>query len=165
MMLEVLAGPRLDDDLLGFVEARLSLAMVDPKALVIVDIVGGAAPQPDDQTTFGDVVEDCDLLGQTDRMMKCRLHNRKADLALPRRRRQCAGKGDRVDIGAYAVEMMLGEPDHVDPELVGEPGLVQRLVDHDAVPFGIAAIREQEIAEFHRPSSSSGTPVGVSMRL
>jgi hypothetical protein len=36
MMLEVLARPRLDDDLIGFVEARLSLAMVDSKALVIV---------------------------------------------------------------------------------------------------------------------------------
>ena len=60
---------------------------------------------------------------------------------------------------------MLGEPDHVDPEFVGEPGLVQCLVDHDAVAFGIATIREQEIAEFHRPSSSSGTPAGISMRL
>ena len=63
MMLEVLARPRLDDDLLGFVEARLSLAMVDSKALVIVYIIGGAAPQPDDQAPFGNVVENGDLLG------------------------------------------------------------------------------------------------------
>jgi hypothetical protein len=77
-------------------------------------------------------------------MMKCRLHNRKADLALPRRRRQYAGKGDRVDIGAYAVEMMLGEPDYVDPEFVGQPCLAQRLVDHDAVAFGVAAIGKQK---------------------
>jgi hypothetical protein len=45
--------------------------------------------------------------------------------------------------------MMLGEPDHVDPELVGEPSLAQRLVDHDAVAFEVAAIRKQKIAEFH----------------
>ena len=82
-------------------------------------------------------------------MTKCRLHNRKADLAMPRRSRQCAGNRDRVDIGTYAVEMMLGEPDHVDPELVGEPSLAQRLVDHDAVAFGVAAIRKQEVAESH----------------
>src|SRR5215472_12849893 len=81
--------------------------------------------------------------------MQGRLHDREPDLAASRRRRERARKGDRVDIGADAVEMVLGEPDHIDPELVGQPGFAQRLVDDGAVPLGIAAVRKQEIAEFH----------------
>ena len=81
--------------------------------------------------------------------MQCGLHDRKADLGMPGRGRQCAGEDDRVDIGADPVEMMLGKPDHVDAEFVGEQRLAQGLVDHDAVPLGIAAVRKEEIAKFH----------------
>ena len=45
--------------------------------------------------------------------------------------------------------MMLGEPDHIDTEGVGEPSLAQGFIDHNAVPRGIPAVRKQEIAEFH----------------
>ena len=40
MMLEFALGPRPDHDLLGFVETRLSLVMVDAKALIVIDVVG-----------------------------------------------------------------------------------------------------------------------------
>jgi hypothetical protein len=45
--------------------------------------------------------------------------------------------------------MMLGKPDHVDAELVGQPRLAERLVNYDAVPLGIPAVRNEEITEFH----------------
>ena len=116
--------------------------MVDAESLVIVNIVGGAAAKTDNEAPLGDVVEDSQLFGKADRMMQRGLHDCKADFAVPRRGGQCAGKADRFDIGADPIEMMLGEPDHIDAERVGEPRLAQGLVDHDAVPLGIPAVRK-----------------------
>src|SRR5882724_1757148 len=123
--------------------------MVDAETLIVVDVVGGTAAEPDEKATLGHVVEDRQLLSQSDRMMQCRLHDRKADLGMPGRGRQRAGEGDRVDIGADPVEMMLGEPGHVDAELVAEQRLAQGFVDDDAVALGIAAVGKQEITEVH----------------
>jgi hypothetical protein len=89
------------------------------------------------------------LLGKADRMMQRCLHNRKANLAALGRSSQRTGKADRVDIGANPVEMMLGEPNNIDPELFGQPRFAQRLVDHDAIPRGIPAVRKQKVAELH----------------
>jgi len=38
--------------------------MVDAEALIVVDVVGAAATEPDDEPALGDVVEDGDLLGE-----------------------------------------------------------------------------------------------------
>ena len=51
--------------------------------------------------------------------------------------------------------MMLGQPDGIDPELVRQHRLAQRLVDDRAVARRIAAIGKQEIADFHGPPPSS----------
>src|SRR5271169_6847 len=128
-VLEVLPGPGLDKDPLGFLQTCLGLVMVDAETLVIVDIVGGAAAETDDEAPLSDIVEDSQLFGKTDRVMQRGLHDGKADLAVPGRGGQCAGKADRVDVGADPVEMMLGEPYHIDPKFVGEPRLAQGLVD------------------------------------
>ena len=50
--------------------------------------------------------------------------------------------------------MMLGEPDHVDAQLVREPCFAQCLVDHDAIPRWVAAVRKEKIAEFHAGPST-----------
>ena len=129
-----------------------------PKPGVIVDVVGRASAEPDDEPSLGDVVEHRDLLGGTDRVVQRHLQHGKTELGLPRRRRQRAGKADRVGIGADPVEMVLGEPDHIAAEFVGEPCLAQRLVDYDAVPLGIAAVGKQEIAEFQHSTSKPLRP-------
>ena len=50
---------------------------------------------------------------------------------------------------------MLGEPNHVELEFVGQPCLAQGFVDHDPVALGGAAARKQKIAEFHAARSHS----------
>jgi hypothetical protein len=92
-------------------------------------------------------------------MMQRHLQYRKADLAVPRRGRERAGKADRIGIGSDAVKMMLGEPDHIDAEFVRKPGLAQGLVDHGPIALEIAAVGEQKIAEFHPalPSAIAAT--------
>ena len=44
--------------------------MIDAEALVIIDVVGGAAAEPDDEPALGDVVEHRQLLGEADRVMQ-----------------------------------------------------------------------------------------------
>src|SRR5437588_47276 len=57
VMREFAAGPRLKHDRLGFIEARLRLVMVDAEALVIIDVIGAAAAEPDDEPPFRQIVE------------------------------------------------------------------------------------------------------------
>src|SRR5215472_3532205 len=122
-VLEVLLGPGFDKDLLDFLQTRLGFMMVHAEALIIVNIVGGATAETNDQAPLGNVVEDRQLFGKADRMVQRSLHNCEANFAVTRRGRQCAGKADRVDIGADPVKMMLGEPDYIDTKRVGEPRL------------------------------------------
>ena len=123
--------------------------MVDAKALVVIDVVGGAAAEPDDQPPLGDMVEHRELLGEAHRMMQRGLHHGKADRRASRCGGERAGKAHRVDISADAVEMVLGEPDHIDAELVRQRRLAQGLVDDDAVALRLTAVRKQEIAKVH----------------
>ncbi len=155
-MAEACLGPGPDQDLLGLVEARLRLMVVDAKALIIIDVVGGAAAEADDEPALEDVVEHRQLLGEPDRVVQRHLQDREADFAVPGGGGERASKGDRVGIGADAVEMMLGQPDRVDAQFVGEPGFAQGLVDHDPVALGIAAVGKQEIAEFHAATPRAG---------
>src|SRR6516165_9652824 len=102
-------------------------------------------------------------------MMQRGLHDGKPDLAAPGRGGERTGESDRVDIGADPVEMVLGEPNHIDAELVGQPGFTQCLVDDSAVPLGVAAVRKQKIAEFHAgpppsPSAASRTAFGEAVK-
>jgi hypothetical protein len=48
--------------------------------------------------------------------------------------------------------MVFGEPDHIDPERVRQPGFAQCLVDDDAVALRLAAVGEEKIREFHGPA-------------
>ena len=80
VVLELAAGPGLDHDVLGLVRRSCASVMVDAEALVVVDVVRGAAAEPDDQPALADVVEKGHLLGEADRVMQSGLDDRKADL-------------------------------------------------------------------------------------
>src|SRR5271166_6705684 len=149
VMLELFAAPGLEHDRLGLLEARLSLGVVEAVALIIVDVIRGAAPQSDDQPSLADMVDQRELLGHADRMMQRHLGDREADPDSLRRYRQRGGKTHRIDISADAIEMMFGQPDHLEAQLVSEPRLAQGLVDHLTIVRGIAAFRKQEVAELH----------------
>src|SRR5205823_4755417 len=70
VMRKTAAGPRPKHDRLGFIKARLRLVMVDAKTLVVVNVVGAAATEPNDEPPFEDIVEQRHLLGEPDRMVQ-----------------------------------------------------------------------------------------------
>ena len=81
--------------------------------------------------------------------------HREADLDALGRRQDGGGEGDRVDIGAVAVEMMFGQPEHLHAELVAQLRLGDAVGDHVGVAIGVAAFGEQEIAEAQHPVVSA----------
>src|SRR6185437_10246161 len=152
LMGELAAGPGLEHDRLGLLEAVLGLAVVETEALVVVYVERAAAAEPDDQLALQHLVEEGDLLGETDRVVQRGLHDREADPGMLQRSREHAGDPDRIGIDGDAVEMVLGQPDDVDAERIGQHRLADRLVDHRAVPRRIAAVGKQERAELHTRS-------------
>src|SRR5438477_10950836 len=105
VMSERTFGPGPNDDRLGLVEAGLRLVVVDAETLIIVDVVGAAAAETDDELPLGQIVEDRKLLGQADRVMQRGLQDGEAEGATLQRDGQRAGETDRVGIGADAIEM------------------------------------------------------------
>ena len=73
------ARPRFVEAAQIVVKARLRLVMVDAEPLVVVDVVGAAAAEPDDEPPFEHIVEQRHLLGEPDRMVQRGLQNREAD--------------------------------------------------------------------------------------
>ena len=51
-------------------------------------------------------------------MVQGHLRDREADAYLPRARRQRGGEAHGIDVGADAVEVVLGEPQHLHAELI-----------------------------------------------
>ena len=100
------------------------------------------------------MVEEGHLFGEADRVVQRRLKHGETEAGMAQTRGQRAGEPDRVGINRDAVEMVFGEPNDVDAELVGEMGLADRLVDHDAVMVGVAAVGKQEVGEFHADAPS-----------
>src|SRR4029077_12767916 len=86
---------------------------------------------------------------EPDRMVQRRLDHGKAEPGVMHRGGERAGEADRIGIDRDAVEMMLGEPDNVGSELVGQERLAHRFVDDLAVARRIAAVGKQKVAEFH----------------
>src|SRR5215469_3944564 len=60
-----------------------------------------------------------------------------------------SGKADRVNVGANAVEMMLGQPHRVKAKLLGQLGLRDGFIDNAFVQRWFAAFGKQEVAELH----------------
>ena len=157
-VLEVLGGPRLDHDVLGLEQPLVGLARVDAIPLVVVDIVGGAAAEADDQASPADIVDQRHLLGQADRMVQRHLRHREADLDALGARGERGGERHGIDVGADAVEMVLGQPQHLHAERVAEARLAQRLLDDLLVHRGVHRRRKQEVAEFHQRTLSRFPP-------
>ena len=82
---ELTAGPRPYQNLFRLFQALLRLVVINTETLVIINVVGRAAAEPDNEAPLGDVVEDRQLLGEADRVMQRRLYDRKADFAAPGR--------------------------------------------------------------------------------
>ena len=61
--------------------------------------------------------------------------------------RECSREGDRIHIGANAVEVMLGQPDRVDAEPVAELRLGNGFADNAAVVVRTFGGGEDEVAE------------------
>src|SRR4029453_6589882 len=68
-MLVALRGPGLEHDPLGLEQARMRLRGIDAVALVVVDVVRGAASESHEQPPAADVVDQSHLLGHPDRMV------------------------------------------------------------------------------------------------
>src|SRR5262249_22259772 len=69
------------------------------------------------------------------------------------------GEGDGIDVGADAVEVVLGEPEHVHAERIAQLRFLQRLLDDALIVRRVHRGRKQKIAEAHEvpyPSRSSG---------
>ena len=62
-MRELAIRPGAAHDPFGLVEPRLRFVVVDAETLVVVDVVGAAAAEPDDQSALQQVVEQRNLLG------------------------------------------------------------------------------------------------------
>src|SRR5262249_17281067 len=144
-MLEALFRPGSEHDPFRLLEACLRLLMVEPVALVVVNIEGGAAAETNDEPPLAHMVDERELLGEADRVVERGLEDGVAQFAAPGRSGERGREGDGVDIDAVAVEMMLGQPQYLDAELVGEAGLAQRLLDDAPVIIRLAALGEQEI--------------------
>jgi hypothetical protein len=86
-------------------------------------------------------------------MMERHLRHREADADALGAGGQRGREGDGIDVGADAVEVMLGEPQHLHAQLVAEPPLTERLLDDAPVLVGVGGGGEQEVAELHARSS------------
>ena len=144
-----LLGPAVEHDLLDLLETLLRLVGIDLIGGVLVEVHHAAAAQPDDQPALADMVQQRELLGQSQRMIERRLENREADLDPRGHRAQRGGERRRIDVGGVAIEMMLGEEQGVDADLLGQHGLLQRLLDRATVIRRILALRKEKRSDFH----------------
>ncbi len=148
-MSEFLACPGPGQDRLRLLQPRPSLGGIDAVAPIFVDVVRRAVPEADHQPALAEIVDQRELFGQADRVMERGLRHREADQGTVRGNGNRGGEAHRIDIGANAVEMVLGEPDRIEAEGVGEPCLRQSLLDHRAVLRRIAALGKQKVADPH----------------
>ena len=142
-------GPGFDQDLLRLQQPRLRLLRGNPIATVFIEIIRCATTKADDHASLTEVVDEGDLLGQPDRVMQGHLGHRKADANPPGAGGDGRGKGQRIDIGAAAIEVVLRQPEDVEAQGITELGLTERLVDDDTVSIRELALREEKITELH----------------
>src|SRR5947209_18291959 len=112
-----LIKPRRENSTPGTLKA-VQVTLVKPVAYLKYRVKRRAAPQADKNTPAAEVVNQGHLLGQSDRVVQGHLRHREADLDASGARRNSRGKGHGVNIGAAAIEMMLGQPDGIEAQLV-----------------------------------------------
>ena len=101
-----------------------------------------------DQAAVEQVVEERHLLGEADRVVERHLCDGEADPGVLYGRGEGSSEADRVDVGADAVEVVLGEPDGVEAEGIGEAGFFYRLLNDAAIIGRVAAFGERKLLNF-----------------
>src|SRR5271155_3886257 len=126
VMRERRLGPRLDDDLVGFLVVRaVALLVLDGRERPAEDLgltrLVTAADSEFEAAAADDVEHRC-LLGDSDRMPPCHDVRGLAETNLARARgdRSLGEKRIGAELSALGLEVMLGHEEVVEAELVGE---------------------------------------------
>ncbi|CUV03584.1 hypothetical protein MGWOODY_Clf2802 [hydrothermal vent metagenome] len=141
----------------------MGIVRVDAITPEFVEVVSRASADADNHPSSADVVDEGDLLGEPDGVVQGHLGDGKAYLDLLGPGGDGRGESHRVDVNASAVEVVLRQPDGVEPQLVGQDRFFQRLFDHAEVVVRGFTLWKEEVAELHGISLKSGwLPVKVS---
>jgi hypothetical protein len=108
-----------------------------------------AAPHPDVEPPLRDDVDQRHLLGQPDRIVEGQDGGRQADPNSRSPRGHRAGERGRVHREAVVDEVVLGEPDLVEAQLLRPHHLVELTVDDVRVPVARRGLQEEVGAEAH----------------
>ena len=119
-----LLGPAFEHDLLDLLETLLRLLGIDLIGDVLVQVHHAAATQSDDEPALAQMIQQGDLLGQPQRMVERGLKDRETDLDATGGSAQRSGERRRIDIGAIAIEVMLGEEHSVGAKLLRQLGFL-----------------------------------------
>src|SRR5437867_126783 len=87
--------------------------------------------------------------------MQRHLGDGEADVDLLRAGGKRGGEADGIDVGADAVEVVLGEPEHLHAERIAQLCFAQRLLDDSLIVRRVHRGRKQESAESHEALYSS----------
>ena len=98
---------------------------------------GMPVPDADPQPPLRKLIEQGQLNCQPDRVMQRELKHRETDLDPAGLLSDRGREDDRVGEGRLAGEVVLGQPDPVEAQLLGEHGLSQALLDDPAVVGGV----------------------------
>ena len=144
---EALFGPRAAHDLDGLVEALAALLLGHAVSGELGRAV--APPHAHVEPAVRDDVDEGHLLGEAQRVMEGQDRRGEADAhpARPGRRRRRERRG--IHRQPVVDEVVLREPDLVEPELLGPLDLLELAVDDVGVPLARRRLEEVEGAETH----------------
>src|ERR1022692_3565372 len=147
-IVQTLIAPRLQHDIDGLVEARMSLIRRDPEGLELLR-VEAATRAPIDAAT-GENIEERDFLGQSQRMVQCRERHRGADTQLLGARGRIRAHHRNRRAHAVVVEMMLSEPDRIVARVIHDLDALERaIVNRRQRHPAIGPTEELQYSEFH----------------
>ena len=129
-------GPRARQDLERLGAALAAVVAAEAVAHELVLVVQAAAAHADVEPAVAQVVEQRQLHREPDRMAERQLDDGKADAHPARARGERARERDRVAVDRLAGEVVLGEPDRVEADRLGQPGLLELLADGRVVLLG-----------------------------
>ena len=131
----------------------------DAEADVLVMVVGGAAAGADDEASVAEVVQQGSLHGQAHRVVEGQLDHGESYLDVL----GAGGDGCAVDqgvgVGRRAIEVVLGEPDGVHTDFLGQQDFLEGAVDYGGVAVCLVADGEDEGTEAHNclaPDAGTG---------